>query len=64
VSERQAAETALRASEQRFRNIIDNVPIGVVYTDLAGPRHPGQSALLRADRLRRARAGGAEPRGA
>ena len=36
VSERQAAETALRASEQRFRNIIDNVPIGVVYTDLAG----------------------------
>jgi PAS domain S-box-containing protein len=36
VSERQAVETALRASEQRFRNIIDNVPIGVVYTDLAG----------------------------
>ncbi len=36
VSERQAAETALRPSEQRFRNIIDNVPIGVVYTDLAG----------------------------
>ena len=36
VSERQAAETALRASEQRFRNILDNVPIGVVYTDLAG----------------------------
>ena len=27
---------ALRASEQRFRNILDNVPIGVVYTDLAG----------------------------
>ena len=64
VSERQAAETALRASEQRFRNILDNVPIGVVYTDLRRPRHPGQSALLRADRLRRARAGGAEPRGA
>ena len=36
VSERQAAETALRASEKRFRNILDNVPIGVVYTDLAG----------------------------
>ncbi|MEO5845281.1 MAG: CHASE domain-containing protein, partial [Caldimonas sp.] len=36
VSERQAAETALRASEQRFRNILDNVPIGVVYTDIAG----------------------------
>ena len=36
VSERQAAETARRASEQRFRNILDNVPIGVVYTDLAG----------------------------
>ena len=36
VNERQAAESALRASEQRFRNILDNVPIGVVYTDLAG----------------------------
>ena len=36
VGERHAAETALRASEQRFRNILDNVPIGVVYTDLAG----------------------------
>ncbi|MEO8836663.1 MAG: ATP-binding protein, partial [Caldimonas sp.] len=36
VNERHIAETALRASEQRFRNILDNVPIGVVYTDLAG----------------------------
>ena len=36
VGERHVAETALRASEQRFRNILDNVPIGVVYTDLAG----------------------------
>jgi PAS domain S-box-containing protein len=36
VAERHVAESALRASEQRFRNIIDNVPIGVVYTDLAG----------------------------
>ena len=27
---------ALRDSEQRFRNILDNVPIGVIYTDLAG----------------------------
>ncbi|HEX4234228.1 MAG TPA: CHASE domain-containing protein [Caldimonas sp.] len=36
VAERHVAETALRASEQRFRNIIDNVPIGVVYTDLGG----------------------------
>jgi len=36
VSERQSAEQALRASERRFRNILDNVPIGVVYSDLAG----------------------------
>ena len=36
VGEREAAEAALKASEQRFRNILGNVPIGVVYTDLAG----------------------------
>jgi len=36
VAERHVAESALRASEQRFRNILDHVPIGVVYTDLGG----------------------------
>ena len=36
VQDRQAAENALRESEQRFRNILANVPIGVVYTDLNG----------------------------
>ncbi|MEO6032506.1 MAG: CHASE domain-containing protein, partial [Burkholderiaceae bacterium] len=36
VHERGLAETALRESEQRLRNILNNVPIGVVYTDLAG----------------------------
>jgi PAS domain S-box-containing protein len=36
VGEREAAEAALKASEQRFRNILGNVPIGVVYTDLSG----------------------------
>lgn len=36
VREREVAEAALRESEQRFRNILDNVPIGVLYTDLRG----------------------------
>ena len=36
VRERQVAEAALRESEQRFRNILNNVPIGVIYTDLRG----------------------------
>ena len=51
-----AAEAALRESEQRFRNILNNVPIGVVYTDLAGQRDADQPALLRDDRLQRRRA--------
>ena len=36
VREREVAEAALRLSEQRFRNILNNVPIGVIYTDLRG----------------------------
>src|SRR5206468_4852312 len=36
VGEREIAEAALRDSEQRFRNILDNVPIGVIYTNVAG----------------------------
>jgi len=36
VREREMAETALRESEQRFRNILNHVPIGVIYTDLRG----------------------------
>jgi PAS domain S-box-containing protein len=36
MREREGAEAALRESEQRFRNILNNVPIGVVYTDLNG----------------------------
>ena len=36
VREREQAEVAMRESEQRFRNIFNNVPIGVVYTDLRG----------------------------
>jgi PAS domain S-box-containing protein len=36
VREREVAESALRESEQRFRNILNNVPIGVIYTDLRG----------------------------
>ena len=36
VHEREVAEAALRESEQRFRNILNSVPIGVIYTDLRG----------------------------
>ena len=36
MREREGAEAALRESEQRFRNILNNVPIGVIYTDLNG----------------------------
>ena len=36
VGERESAEAALRDSEQRIRNILDNVPIGVIYTDVSG----------------------------
>ena len=36
VREREHAEAAMRESEQRFRNIFNNVPIGVCYTDLRG----------------------------
>jgi PAS domain S-box-containing protein len=36
VREREQAEAAMRQSEQRFRNIFNNVPIGVFYTDLQG----------------------------
>ncbi|MEO8057382.1 MAG: CHASE domain-containing protein [Burkholderiales bacterium] len=36
MRDREGAESALRESEQRFRNILNNVPIGVVYTDLNG----------------------------
>ena len=36
VHERERAQAALRDSEQRFRNILNTVPIGVIYTDLRG----------------------------
>jgi PAS domain S-box-containing protein len=36
VHDREQAQAALRESEQRFRNILNNVPIGVIYTDLGG----------------------------
>jgi PAS domain S-box-containing protein len=34
--ERARSDQALRESEQRFRNILDHAPIGIVYADLAG----------------------------
>ncbi len=36
MTERARADQALRDSEQRFRNILDHAPIGIVYADLAG----------------------------
>jgi PAS domain S-box-containing protein len=36
IAERERTEAELRESEQRFRNILNHVPIGVVYTDLRG----------------------------
>ncbi len=36
IGERRQTEGELRDSEQRFRNIFNNVPIGVVYVDLDG----------------------------
>jgi PAS domain S-box-containing protein len=36
VQERERAQAALRDSEQRFRNILNTVPIGIIYTDLRG----------------------------
>ena len=36
IGERSRTEAALRESEQRFRNILNHVPIGVIYTDLQG----------------------------
>ena len=36
VAERQRTESALRESEQRFRNIFDHAHIGIAFTDLEG----------------------------
>jgi PAS domain S-box-containing protein len=36
AAERRRTESALRESEERFRNIFDHAPIGIVYADLQG----------------------------
>jgi PAS domain S-box-containing protein len=36
VHERERAQAALRESERRFRNILNTVPIGIIYSDLEG----------------------------
>jgi PAS domain S-box-containing protein len=45
VAERARTEAALRESEQRFRNMFDHVPIGVIYTDLDGRIHEANPKL-------------------
>jgi integral membrane sensor domain MASE1/PAS domain-containing protein len=42
----QAASHALRESQERLRNIVDHVPIGVVYADAAGRVHEANPSLL------------------
>jgi PAS domain S-box-containing protein len=59
VRERHQAETALRVSEQRFRNIFNHVPVALVYADLDGrvreanPRYCELSGYHAADLLGR-----------
>ncbi|MFD2452805.1 hypothetical protein [Ideonella paludis] len=36
VEERQRTEAALRESEERIRNILDHVPLGIIYADVEG----------------------------
>lgn len=36
IAQRAAGEQALRESEQRFRSIFENAPIGIAFTDLSG----------------------------
>ena len=36
VAERSRTEAALRESEQRFRNILDHLPLGLIYADVNG----------------------------
>ncbi|MDZ7813142.1 MAG: CHASE domain-containing protein [Ideonella sp.] len=36
VEERQRTEAALRDSEERIRNILDHVPLGIIYADVEG----------------------------
>jgi PAS domain S-box-containing protein len=36
VQERELAQAALRESERRFRNILNTVPIGILYSDIDG----------------------------
>ncbi len=55
IVERERTEAELRESEQRFRNILNHVPIGVVYTGPARQHQARSTALLRADRVRRRR---------
>jgi PAS domain S-box-containing protein len=56
VTERQRTTAALRDSQQRLRNILDHVPIGVAYTDTGGRIREANPKLremlgLLADRL-------------